>query len=264
VLALYHNDMSVCAQKVRLVLREKRLAPTLHFLDLRRGDQFAPAYLKLNPNGVVPTLVHDGRAIVESTVIIEYLDDAFPDPPVRPAALWARAAMRLWTKVPDEGLHAACATISNAVAFRWQYLALGEAELEANLRQTPDPARRERKRQGILQGMDWPAAHEAIRFHDKLLARMEAALAGSPWLAGEAYSLADAAITPYIVRLDHLQLSWMWRGQPRVADWYARIQARPNFAAIGDFLDPGYLSLMAEKGREAAVKARSALGGAAP
>ncbi len=261
MLELYHNDMSVCAQKARLIVWEKQLQPTLYFLDLRRGDQFAPAYLKLNPNGVVPTLVHDGRAIIESTVIIEYLDDAFPDPPARPGTPWGRAAMRLWTKIPDEGLHAACATISNAIAFRWQYLALGKDELEANLAQTPDPARRERKRQGILHGMDWPAAGDAIRLHDRVLGKMEAALGSWPWLAGAAYSLADAALTPYVVRLDHLQLAWLWDRRSRVADWYARIQARPNFAAIHDFLNPKYLPLMAEKGREAVPKARAALGG---
>jgi glutathione S-transferase len=45
-----------------------------------RGDQNEPAYLKLNPNGVVPTLVHDDTPIVESSLILYYLDEIFPDP----------------------------------------------------------------------------------------------------------------------------------------------------------------------------------------
>jgi glutathione S-transferase len=259
MLELYHNDMSVCAQKVRLALWEKRLEVQLHPLDLRKGDQFAPSYLAMNPNGVVPTLVHDDRPIIESTLINEYLDDVFPDPPVRPGDPWERAQMRLWTKIPDEGLHAACGTISTAIAFRWQYLALSKQELEENLRLTPDPARRERKRQGIAQGMDWPPAADALRFYDRVLGKMDDALAERQWLVGPRYSLADAALTPYVVRLDHLELGWMWDRRPRVAGWYAGMQERPNFSAIRDFLNPKYLPLMREKGREIAGQARAML-----
>ena len=57
---LYHNIVSTCSQKVRLVLAEKNLVYESEFLDLQRGDQFAPDYLKLNPNAVVPTLEDDG------------------------------------------------------------------------------------------------------------------------------------------------------------------------------------------------------------
>ena len=76
----YHNINSVCAQKVRIALIEKGLDVKEHLLTLR-GDQFDPAYLKLNPNGVVPTLVHDGNTIIESSLILYYLDEAFPAPP---------------------------------------------------------------------------------------------------------------------------------------------------------------------------------------
>ena len=61
---LYHNINSVCAQKVRVALKEKGQEAKEHILTLR-GDQNEPEYLKLNPNGVVPTLVHDGQPIVE-------------------------------------------------------------------------------------------------------------------------------------------------------------------------------------------------------
>ena len=60
----YHNINSVCAQKVRIALKEKALDVKEHLLTLR-GDQHDPAYRKLNPNGVVPTLVHDGKPIIE-------------------------------------------------------------------------------------------------------------------------------------------------------------------------------------------------------
>ena len=86
MIELYHNDMSVCAQKVRFTLAEKKLAWDSHHMNLRAGDQQKPEYLKLNPNALVPTLVDDGTVIIESTVINEYLDDAYPDLPLRPAA----------------------------------------------------------------------------------------------------------------------------------------------------------------------------------
>ena len=74
MIELYHHGSSVCAAKVRFALGEKGLTWQGHYLDILKGDQFAPDYLKLNPKAVVPTLVHDGFVIIESTVINEYLD----------------------------------------------------------------------------------------------------------------------------------------------------------------------------------------------
>ena len=87
MLELYHDNMSVCAQKVRLVLAEKGTKATEHHLSLRDGDQQQPDYVKLNPEAVVPTLVHDGVMVMESTMIAEYLDEMFAErslwPPTR-------------------------------------------------------------------------------------------------------------------------------------------------------------------------------------
>ena len=100
MLELYHNVNSVCAQKVRIALTEKELECKEHLMTLR-GDQFDPAYMKLNPNAVVPTLVHDGQPIVESSIILYYLDEAFPNPPLMPAAPIARATVRMFNKLID-------------------------------------------------------------------------------------------------------------------------------------------------------------------
>ena len=195
MIELYHNDMSTCSQKARLALAEKGLDWTGRELALRDGDQLRPAYLALNPNGVVPTLAHDGAVIVESTVINEYLDAAFPDPPLRPRNPAALARMLLWTKQLDEGLHAHTGVLSGSLAFRHQYLKKPPEELEAHLDRIPDPARRARSRQNIELGIDAPAFPATIRRFDKLLADMEAALESGPWLAGAEYSLADVAYT---------------------------------------------------------------------
>jgi glutathione S-transferase len=83
MLELYHSINSVCTQKVRMALNEKGLEAKEHLMTLG-GDQFDPAYIKLNPNAVVPTLVHDGYPVVESSVILYYLEEVFPEPPLMP------------------------------------------------------------------------------------------------------------------------------------------------------------------------------------
>ena len=85
MLERYHFGFSTCSQKVRLVLAEKGLDFVSHEVDLLGGAQHDPEYVKLNPNDVVPTLVHNGTALIESTLINEYLDDSFPAAPMRPA-----------------------------------------------------------------------------------------------------------------------------------------------------------------------------------
>ena len=83
MLKLYHGRTSVCSVKARLAFAEKGVKCDNQPLTLH-GDQFDPGYLRLNPNAVVPTLVHDDRVIIKSTVIMHYVDDAFPDPPLMP------------------------------------------------------------------------------------------------------------------------------------------------------------------------------------
>ncbi len=84
---LYHHGSSVCAAKVRLAMAEKGLEWNGVYIDILKGEQFDPEYLKLNPKGVVPTLVHDDLVIPDSTVIIEYLDQIAPDTSVHPKDL---------------------------------------------------------------------------------------------------------------------------------------------------------------------------------
>jgi len=129
---------------VRFALAEKKLAWEGHHLNLRAGDQQGPEYLKLNSNAVVPTLVDEENVIIESTVICEYLDDAYPEPKLKPANALGRARMRLWTKQLDEGVHAATSVVSSAIAFRYQKLAIGMEALEEFHKKMPDPVKAKR------------------------------------------------------------------------------------------------------------------------
>jgi glutathione S-transferase len=143
MLELYHNNISVCAQKVRVVLAEKNQPWTNHHLSLAKGEHLTPAFKTMNPRGVVPVLLHDGNVIVESSVICAYLDEVFPEPPLMPKSPVERATMRLWCKLPDDILHTACATVSFAVSFGQQLKKQMGAGLEERLMKMPDPARRE-------------------------------------------------------------------------------------------------------------------------
>jgi len=231
MLCLYHGTTSVCAIKARLTLAEKDLAWQGEVLDLQRGDQHRPDYAKLNPNHVVPTLVHDGRVVLESTLIIEYLDEVFPAPALMPADPYRRAQARLWMKKIDDYLHAACSTVTFAIAFRKGLLKKTPEELEARFAAMPDPAYRERQRLSVQHGVAAPHVPPALHNYDRYLGEMEQALGQAPWLAGEAYSLADAAATPYVNRAAMLGLDRLWVGRrPRVEDWFARVRARPSYA----------------------------------
>ena len=251
MLELYHNDISVCAQKVRIVLSEKGLEWTGHHIDLLAGEQTDPGYLAIHPKGVVPALVHDGRPIIESTLICEYIDEAFPEPALRPSDLVERARMRRWARLPDDGWHLACGSVSFAAAFARQLrAAYDEAGFAARLAAMPDRARAARQRQILEHRFEVPFVQDAVRFQDRALADMEARLAEGPWLAGDMYSLAEACLTPYLERLDRLGLSPMWEnGRPHVADWFDRVRARPSFAAaITGFAPATYDDRLKERG----------------
>ena len=259
MLELYHNDTSTCAQKVRVTLAEKSLEWKSHHLDLRAGDQQRPEYLKLNPRGVVPTLVDRGRAVRESNVIMEYLEDEYPDRPLRPADSFGRAQMRLWTKRLDEGHHdIATATLSMGIAFLHQYLERGKEACQALIDKIPDPVRRERRRDVITNGVEATEFRTAVTMWKRLLEDMEEALCAGPWLAGPAYSLADAAYTPYLTRLDHLNLLGWLDQRPKVRDWYARLRERPSYAiAFTKWENPNYIGLMRAKGGDVWPRLRS-------
>src|SRR3954469_1445903 len=160
MLELYHSVNSVCAQKVRIVLAEKNLEYTDHLMTLR-GDQFDAAYMKLNPNAVVPTLVHDGKPVIESSVILYYLDEAFPQPSLMPRDPHQRAAVRLYNKMIDEYVHNSCTILTFATAFRPWFAGLSGEEIKARLAKSPAKQRTEYKVDVALHGLDSKFARQA-------------------------------------------------------------------------------------------------------
>ncbi len=84
MMILHHGWRSSASRRVRLCLEEKGLSYEGHVVDMAKMEHHSPEYLKINPLGVIPTLIHDGRPLHESGTICEYLDETFPDPPLRP------------------------------------------------------------------------------------------------------------------------------------------------------------------------------------
>ena len=101
-LKLYNFPQSTCSQKVRLTLWEKHIEFVDRPVDSTKREHLSDWYLELNPNGVVPTLLHDEAVIIDSSVIIEYLDEVFPEHSLTPADPVSRAHMRKWLRYFEE------------------------------------------------------------------------------------------------------------------------------------------------------------------
>lgn len=260
MLQLYHNDMSTCAQKVRLALEELELEWESHHLKLRGDEQLRPEYLAINPKGQVPALVDGVVVVVESTVINEYLVDSLQARHLLPADAAGRARMRWWTCQFDDDVFTAVAVMSQAISFRHQYLANGPEVLDRILAAIPNEARRELKRKAFSTGLDNPALPMAARRMDKLFADMDAVLADGDWLAGDRFTLADIAMIPLVVRMEHLAMAMLFENRPNLSGWLARVKTRRCYAeGMEKWFNPAYLTLGAETGHEAEPQIRAML-----
>jgi len=230
-LVLYHAWGSSASRRVRFALEEKGVGWDGRALDLTAFEQHKPEYLKLNPNGFVPTLVHRGQPVIEASVICEYLDEVLPSPPLRPADPLGRAHVRVWAKWSDEVVIRAFQVcgwnrMMGPTAQKWS-----DAELEQRLAAVPVPDRREDWRRMAREPFNEREIGHAVANIRRTLERMEAALEAGPWLAGDAFSLADIHLSPYIVRMGELEPRGLKLADyPRSAAWWARLTARPAFA----------------------------------
>jgi len=227
---LYNAPQSTCSQRVRFVLNAKGLAFDEIKLDLLAGDQLKPDYLALNPNGVVPTLDHDGNIIVDSAVIIEYLDEVMPQGEnFTPRDPVVRARMRTLMRFIDEMPAAAVRVPTYNLAFLPRIAAMSEESFQAFAESKP--LRREfmlaMGRTGFPQ-KDMDAAMQRLR---RSYERMDAEIAKGegPWLLGRDISLADVMAMPAIVRMADLGEARGWQDLSRVRRWFEAIRAHPAF-----------------------------------
>lgn len=221
---LYNAPQSTCSQKVRICLWEKGLQFEEKKLDLFKGDQLTPEYKKLNPNGVVPTLIHDEEIIIDSSVIIEYLDELFPEVSLSPATAAGRAHMREWLRFFEEVPTPAVRVPSYNRVFLRHFQSMSEEEFIAFGESKPL-----RKDFFLKMGRSGYSDEEMKQAESRLrmsVERMETQLQkGGPWLLGE-YSLADICIIPIMMRMNDIGMSTMWADCDKVAEWFARFQER--------------------------------------
>ena len=221
---LYNAPQSTCSQKVRICLWEKDLPFTEKKLDLFKGDQLTPEYKKLNPNGVVPTLVHDDETIIDSSVIIEYLDEMFPEVSLSPITPAARAHMREWLRFFEEVPTPAVRVPSYNRVFLRHFQKMTEEEFIAFGESKPL-----RKDFFLKMGRTGYSDEEMQQAENRLrlsVDRMEIALRGAgPWLLGD-YSLADICIIPIMMRMNDIGMQALWADCDEVDKWFARFQER--------------------------------------
>ena len=233
MLELYYFENSICSERALMTLAEKGADDWVpRHVHLFKREQHAPEYLKLNPKAQVPTLVHDGEVIRESSIICDYLDDLYPDPPLKPQARAAVAAMREWIKEADEAGFEGVASLSFVAVFRAKLLAMSEADRQAYWDGQTVLDRTQRQQFCVFEGYESPYALRAISTWERIFGKIEKALAdGRPWLMGEQFTLADLNLAPFIARLDGLQLVEPWlEDRPLAQKWWQAVKARPSYA----------------------------------
>ncbi|MEX2127416.1 MAG: glutathione S-transferase family protein [Xanthobacteraceae bacterium] len=197
-----------------------------------RFEQHEPWFVKINANGQVPVLVHDGRTVAESTVINEYLDDVFPEVPLRPSDPAERASMRVWSKWVDEILMPAVSMLGWQTRFRPLFQSFDKAEFERRVGRIPLKEMRAKWRTMAGPGFSEAQLEESRRQIRWFVGRMEEVLGNTPWLAGRSYSLADINAYPMIEGVTRLYKEiWNENDVPRSFEWLARINARPAVQA---------------------------------
>jgi glutathione S-transferase len=232
MLDLYHAEPVANSMKSLLCLKEKGLEFTSHYVDLLRFEQHNEEFVKLNPNGQVPVLIHDGAVITESTVINEYLDEAFPQVPLRPVNLVERARMRVWSKFVDEYFCPALSMWGWHLMVRRVARSLSKNELEKVLERIP--LQEQRDKWATIAGESFSEAQleESRRKLAVSIERMEKILAKSEWLAGSSYSLADVNSYSMVAGVPRMFPDIMNpTATPLACAWLNTMNARPAVQA---------------------------------
>jgi glutathione S-transferase len=243
-LKYYHAEPLANSLKSMLPLFEKGLAFESRYVDLHKFEQHSDWFKAINPEGQVPVLDHDGAIITQTTVINEYLEDAFPDaPPLRPNNPVGNARMRTWNKFVDEH-------VMNFVSMHGWHRMVGviarnidSGEFEKLLANIPLHEQRE-KWKTARSGFSEADLANATRKIEVAVDKVEAQLAETPWLAGEMYTLADINFYSHCGMMVERMFPEMEIAErcPRLVDWRTRVAERPaskQAAAMPDHTQPG-------------------------
>ncbi|MGH8758646.1 MAG: glutathione S-transferase family protein [Burkholderiales bacterium] len=228
---LHHDWDSIQSIKVRFCLLEKQLPYQSRIVSLQRFENLAPAYLALNPAGLVPTLVHGADVITESSIINEYADEVGAGLSLMPASPSARARVRMWARYEDEVMHPAVRPPTFHLMIKQRYTAMTQEELAALVASHPLPNRAQAYRTMATGPIDYDAIINSVAVFKEILQRMERALERNTWLACDTFSLADVAAAAFADRVASFGMAFLWTPLPRVQDWVQRLQSRPAWRA---------------------------------
>jgi glutathione S-transferase len=233
MLKLYHAEPIANSLKSLIPLKEKGLEFESVYVDLHKFEQHSPWCVAINPEGQVPVLDHDGVIVTHTTVISEYLEDAFPDaPPLRPADSVGKARMRYWNKFVDErvmnyvsmhGWHRMVSVIARSIE---------SGEFDKLLERIPLHEQREKWRTARSGFNDSDLAN-ATRKVEVAVDKVEQQLRLTPWLAGDMFTLADINFFSHcgmMVQRLFPDIGVETRA-PRLLDWAQRMRERPGVKA---------------------------------
>jgi len=232
MLELYHAEPAANSLKSLIALKEKGVPFTSHYLNLHEFEQHEPWFVKINPNGQVPALVHDGKVISESTVINEYVDETCEGPALRPSDPYWRARMRIWTKFVDEYFCPALSFIAWHHMIRNITDKLTPEEFEAKLTRIPLKEQQDKWRTSARQGYTAEQLDTWRRQVRTSIERMEKQLAETQWLAGAQFSLADVSCFAMAAGMPQMSAKLVNdKDTPHFMAWHARMSARPGVQA---------------------------------
>jgi len=232
MLDLYHAEPAANSLKTLIAIKEKGVEFNSHFINLHEFEQHEPWYVKINPNGQVPALVHEGKVITESTVINEYIDEVFDGPPLRPADYYWRAQMRIWTKFVDEYFMPALSYIA------WHHMMknitdkLSPEEFEAKVARIPLKEQQDKWRASSKQAYTREQLDNWARQVRTSIEKMEKQLERTEWMAGADFTLADVscyAVCGAFPRFAPHRMNT--EDTPKLMDWHTRMGARAGVQA---------------------------------
>ena len=230
---------SICSNRALMTLSEKGIYDWIpRKLVLLNRDQFEPEYLKLNPKAQVPTLVHDGSIIRESSIICDYIDELKPNPALKPKSLTDRCHLREWIKEFDESVYQATASLNFVTKFR---LEIPREQMEKRWKKVPDIERLHRQQSCVYEGLDSPYVLRAIGAWDRTFMRMEKILSdGRPWIMADQFTLIETTIAPFIKVLEMLRFLHLWLdGRPNVQRWWDNVTCRSSYQSLEEYPGQG-------------------------
>ena len=233
MMELYQFGDSPCCMKVRMVMAEKGLDREIKTVASYKFAHYQPDYQALNPYSLVPTLVHDGRVVIQSSNIGEYLDEMFPDPSLQPRDPFEKSKMREWMKEEEEFLFPLIVTLSFNTMMKLRAEGYGIEQLQEWSLLHPDQESAQDYLSRVTSPVDTEGlarAEKKFRWH---MERLEKQLteSGGPWICGRVFSLADICLAGIMDRIEYLDRDWLFDGLLRVEAWVSALKSRPSYGA---------------------------------